>query len=188
SAYLRYREALGQAIGEIPEGLYPGDYLVPVGQALAAEHGDALCAMPEDAWLPIVRDRALSAMMDLIRADLAALGITHEVFYSERELHASGAIEKTLEFLDSQGLIYVGVLEPPKGKQPEDWEPRPQTLFKATQFGDDVDRALRKSDGSWTYFAPDIAYHYDKFQRGYTTMVDIFGADHGGYIKRMKAA
>ncbi|HCO91607.1 MAG TPA: arginine--tRNA ligase, partial [Alphaproteobacteria bacterium] len=188
SAYLRYREALGQAIGEIPEGLYPGDYLVPVGQALAAEHGDALCALPEDAWLPIVRDRALSAMMDLIRADLAALGITHEVFYSERELHASGAIEKTLEFLDSQGLIYVGVLEPPKGKQPEDWEPRPQTLFKATQFGDDVDRALRKSDGSWTYFAPDIAYHYDKFQRGYTTMVDIFGADHGGYIKRMKAA
>ncbi len=188
SAFLRYREALGEAIGDIPEGLYPGDYLVPVGQQLKSEYGDALRAMPEAQWLPIVRDAALKAMMALIREDLAALGIRHDNFYSERALHESGAIEKTLAFLEAQGLIYVGVLEPPKGKTPDDWEPRPQTLFRATQFGDDVDRALKKSDGSWTYFAPDIAYHFEKFQRGYAQMIDVFGADHGGYVKRMTAA
>lgn len=188
SAYLRYREALGEDIGEIPEGLYPGDYLVPVGQQLKSEHGDTLRGMAEAAWLPIVRDAALKAMMALIREDLAALGIRHDEFYSERVLHQSGAIEKTLDFLEAQGLIYIGVLEPPKGKTPDDWEPRPQTLFRATQFGDDVDRALKKSDGSWTYFAPDIAYHFAKFQRGYAQMIDVFGADHGGYVKRMTAA
>ncbi|MFZ5930829.1 MAG: arginine--tRNA ligase [Pseudomonadota bacterium] len=188
SAFLRYREALGEAIGDIPEGLYPGDYLVPVGQQLKSEYGDALRAMPEAQWLPIVRDAALKAMMALIREDLAALGVRHDNFYSERALHESGAIEKTLAFLEAQGLIYVGVLEPPKGKTPDDWEPRPQTLFRATQFGDDVDRALKKSDGSWTYFAPDIAYHFEKFQRGYAQMIDVFGADHGGYVKRMTAA
>ncbi|MCK9993902.1 MAG: arginyl-tRNA synthetase [Alphaproteobacteria bacterium] len=188
SAYLRYREALGEQIGEIPEGLYPGDYLVPVGQQLKSEHGDTLRGMAEAAWLPIVRDSALKAMMALIREDLAALGIRHDEFYSERVLHQSGAIEKTLDFLEAQGLIYIGVLEPPKGKTPDDWEPRPQTLFRATQFGDDVDRALKKSDGSWTYFAPDIAYHFEKFQRGYAQMIDVFGADHGGYVKRMTAA
>ena len=188
SAFLRYREARGEVIGDIPEGLYPGDYLVPVGQQLKSEYGDALRAMPEAQWLPIVRDAALKAMMALIREDLAALGIRHDNFYSERALHESGAIEKTLAFLEAQGLIYVGVLEPPKGKTPDDWEPRPQTLFRATQFGDDVDRALKKSDGSWTYFAPDIAYHFEKFQRGYAQMIDVFGADHGGYVKRMTAA
>jgi len=188
SAFLRYREALGEVIRDIPEGLYPGDYLVPVGQQLKSEYGDALRAMPEAQWLPIVRDAALKAMMALIREDLAALGIRHDNFYSERALHESGAIEKTLAFLEAQGLIYVGVLEPPKGKTPDDWEPRPQTLFRATQFGDDVDRALKKSDGSWTYFAPDIAYHFEKFQRGYAQMIDVFGADHGGYVKRMTAA
>ncbi len=188
SAFLRYREALGEAIGDIPEGLYPGDYLVPVGQQLKSEYGDALRAMPEAQWLPVVRDAALKAMMALIREDLAALGIRHDNFYSERALHESGAIEKTLAFLEAQGLIYVGVLEPPKGKTPDDWEPRPQTLFRATQFGDDVDRALKKSDGTWTYFAPDIAYHFEKFQRGFAQMIDVFGADHGGYVKRMTAA
>ncbi|MDO9458624.1 MAG: arginine--tRNA ligase, partial [Alphaproteobacteria bacterium] len=188
SAFLRYREALGEQIGEIPEGLYPGEYLLPVGQQLKLEHGDRLRTMPEAQWLPIVRDAALKAMMILIREDLAALGVQHDNFYSERALHESGAIEKALAYLESRGLIYVGVLEPPKGKTPEDWEPRPQTLFRATQFGDDVDRALKKSDGSWTYFAPDIAYHFEKFQRGYTQMIDVFGADHGGYVKRMTAA
>ncbi len=188
SAFLRYREALGENIGAIPEGLYPGDYLVPVGQQLKTEHGVALRAMPESQWLPMVRDGALKAMMALIREDLAALGVKHDAFYSERAMHQSGAIEQTLAHLEAQGLIYVGVLEPPKGKQPDDWEPRPQTLFRASQFGDDVDRALKKSDGSWTYFAPDMAYHFDKFKRGFTLMIDVFGADHGGYVKRMAAA
>lgn len=188
SAFLRYREALGADIGAIPEGLYPGDYLIAVGKQLAQVHGPALEAMAEAEWLPVVRDVALAAMMELIRDDLAILGITHEVFYSERELHASGAIERTLAHLEAQGLIYTGTLPPPKGKRPDDWEPTPQTLFRATEFGDDVDRALRKSDGSWTYFAPDIAYHFDKFERGFGVMIDIFGADHGGYVKRMNAA
>lgn len=188
SVFLRYREALGELIGDIPEGLYPGDYLVPVAQQLKTQHGAALLSLPEAQWLPIVRDAAIAAMMLLIQQDLAALGIRHDLFYSERALHESGAIERTLAHLESLGLIYVGVLEPPKGKTPDDWEARPQTLFRASRFGDDVDRALRKSDGSWTYFAADIAYHFDKFQRGFPTMIDVFGADHGGYVKRTAAA
>ncbi|MGK2739700.1 arginine--tRNA ligase [Tepidicaulis sp. LMO-SS28] len=188
SAFLRYREALGEEIGEIPEGLYPGDYLVPVGKELAAEYGAQLKGMDEAEWLPIVRTRAIDMMMELIKGDLSALGIAHERFFSERSLHENGGVEETLDYLDSKGLIYVGVLEPPKGKTPEDWEPRPQTLFKSTEFGDDVDRALKKSDGSWTYFAPDIAYHYDKYKRGARHLIDVWGADHSGYIKRMSAA
>ncbi|MFT6509799.1 MAG: arginyl-tRNA synthetase [Parvibaculaceae bacterium] len=188
SAFLRYREALGQDIGAIPEGLYPGDYLVPVGQKLAADHGEALLEKSEADWLPEVRALSTSMMMDMIRDDLAALGITHDVFFSETSLHESGAVEETLKLLDEKGLIYQGVLEPPKGKTVEDYEARPQTLFKSTEFGDDVDRALKKSDGSWTYFAPDIAYHFDKYNRGYTNQVDVWGADHAGYIKRMSAA
>jgi arginyl-tRNA synthetase len=188
SAFLRYREALGEEIGEIPEGLYPGDYLVPVGRALAADHGDKLLSMESSERNDIVRAAAVDAMMDLIRGDLDALGIEHEVFFSERELHQSGKIDTTLTQLENKDLIYVGVLEPPKGKTPDDWEPKPQTLFRSTNFGDDVDRALKKSDGSWTYFAPDIAYHLDKYQRGYTHLIDVWGADHGGYVKRMKSA
>ncbi len=188
SAFLRYREALGEDIGEIPEGLYPGDYLVPVGRALAADHGDTLLSMDESERHEIVRAAAVDSMMDLIRGDLDALGISHEIFFSERALHQSGKIDTTLQQLENKELIYVGVLEPPKGKTPEDWEPKPQTLFRSTNFGDDVDRALKKSDGSWTYFAPDIAYHLDKFERGYTHLIDVWGADHGGYVKRMKSA
>lgn len=187
SAFMRYREALGETI-TIPEGLYPGDYLVPVGQALADTHGDKLLSQPETEWLPVVRDTTMSMMMDLIRADLGLLGITHETFFSERTLHQSGAVEAVLKLLDEKGLIYTGVLERPKGDASDDWEERPQTLFRSTQFGDDQDRALKKSDGSWTYFAPDIAYHFDKFKRGYTTLIDVWGADHSGYIKRVKAA
>lgn len=188
SAFLRYREALGEDIGAIPEGLYPGDYLVPVGQKLAADHGDSLLSQEEAEWLPLVRALSTSMMMDLIREDLAALGIKHDVFFSETSLHKSGAVEETLKLLDDKGLIYQGVLAPPKGKTIEDYEARPQTLFKSTEFGDDVDRALKKSDGSWTYFAPDIAYHFDKYNRGYAIQVDVWGADHAGYIKRMSAA
>ena len=188
STYLRYREALGENIGAIPEGLYPGDYLKPVGKALAAEFGDRFVDADEGTWMEPIREAAVDAMMELIRGDLDALGISHEVFFSERSLHQSGEIEKTLALLDEKGLIYVGVLEPPKGKTPEDWEPKPQTLFSSTQFGDDVDRALKKSDGTWTYFAPDIAYHLDKYRRGYASMVNVLGADHTGYIKRMKSA
>ncbi|MDD9877542.1 MAG: arginine--tRNA ligase [Magnetovibrio sp.] len=188
SAHLRYREALGDEIGEIPEGLYPGDYMVPVGEALAAEGGDAWRDAPEAEWLERFRDRAIEMMMETVRADLAALGVEQKVFTSERGLVDAGAVDAVFEILEGRGLIYTGVLEPPKGKKPDDWEPRPQTLFKATDFGDDVDRPMKKSDGSWTYFANDIAYHYDKYQRGFTTMIDIFGADHGGYVKRMKAA
>lgn len=187
SVMLRYREALGETI-EIPEGLYPGDYLKPVGQSLAAAHGKALLEMEQADALKIARETAVEAMMELIRGDLAVLGIAHEVFFSELSLHKSGAVEKTLKKLEDKGLIYVGTLEPPKGELPDDWEPRPQTLFRSTQFGDDTDRALKKSDGSWTYFAPDIAYHLGKFERGYRTMIDVWGADHSGYIKRMKAA
>lgn len=187
SVMLRYREALGETI-EIPEGLYPGDYLKPVGLSLAATHGKALLEMEEADALKNARETAVEAMMELIRGDLAVLGITHEVFFSELSLHKSGAVEKTLKKLEDKGLIYVGTLEPPKGELPDDWEPRPQTLFRSTQFGDDTDRALKKSDGSWTYFAPDIAYHLNKFERGYRTMIDVWGADHSGYIKRMKAA
>lgn len=187
SAFMRYREALGETI-TIPEGLYPGDYLVPVGQALADTHGDKLRDQPEADWLPVVRDTTMAMMMDLIRADLGLLGITHDTFFSERTLHESGAVEAVLKLLEDKGLIYTGVLERPKGEAADDWEERPQTLFRSTQFGDDQDRALKKSDGSWTYFAPDIAYHFDKFKRGYTTLIDVWGADHSGYIKRVKAA
>lgn len=190
SAYWRYREALGEAMGAIPEGLYPGDYLVPIGNALAERHGRSLLAAPEAEWLPVIRGFAVDAMMALIRDDLAALGIKLDVFFSERSLQVGkpSALEKTLEFLEAKGLLYRGVLEPPKGKTPEDWEPREQTLFRATQFGDDVDRPVRKSDGSFTYFASDIAYHRDKFARGFTHMIDVLGADHAGYVKRLKAA
>lgn len=188
SAHLRYREALGEDIGEIPEGLYPGDYLVPVGKMLASEYGDRYVAAPEGEWLLLFRRRAVDAMMDLIKADLALLGIHHDIFFSEASLHAAGSVEKTLASLEAKGLIYEGVLEKPKGEAAEDWEPRPQTLFRATQFGDDSDRALKKSDGSWTYFAGDVAYHWDKLQRGFTQLIDMFGADHGGYVKRMQAA
>ena len=188
SAFLRYREALGEDIGDIPEGLYPGDYLKPVGKALADAHGDTLLSMDANAREEIVRTTAVDAMMDLIREDLALLGIEHDVFFSERALHQSGKVETTLQRLDSMGLIYEGVLDPPKGKKLDDWEATPQTLFRSTNFGDDFDRALKKSDGSWTYFAPDIAYHLDKYQRGYTHLIDVWGADHGGYIKRMNSA
>ena len=188
SAYLRYREALGEDIGEIPPGLYPGAYLKPVGQALAERHGDSLLHMPEEEWLPIVRDFAIKKMMALIRDDLAALGITHEVFFSERSLHESGAIEDTIRELEQKGLVYVGQLPPPKGKPPEDWEPRDQLLFRATEFGDDIDRPLKKSDGRYTYFAADVAYIREKLRRGYTQLVYVLGADHGGYVKRLQAA
>jgi arginyl-tRNA synthetase len=188
SAYLRYREALGEDIGAIPEGLYPGDYLNPVGAALAKEHGKRWLDAAEDEWLPAIRAAAIDAMMELIRDDLAALGIKHDVFTSERAMVAAGKVDEALKVLDARGLIYTGTLEPPKGKTPEDWEPRPQTLFRATDFGDDVDRPLRKSDGSWTYFASDIAYHWDKYKRGFASLIDVMGADHGGYVKRMQAA
>ena len=189
SAYLRYREALGEAIA-IPEGLYPGDYLKPVGEALAARFGRSLVAMPEADWLPVVRDAAIEAMMAMIRDDLAALAIRHDVFFSERSLSQgeTDAIRATIEDLRARGLIYEGRLPPPKGQPVEDWEDREQTLFRATAFGDDVDRPLLKSDGSYTYFAADIAYHRSKFERGFSTMIDVWGADHGGYVKRMKAA
>lgn len=188
SAHLRYREALGEDIGEIPEGLYPGDYMVPVGQALADADGDKWRDAPESDWLEHFRATAVELMMQTVRDDLAALGIEQKEFTSERALVEAGAVDDVFAELERRGLIYTGVLEPPKGKAPEDWEPRPQTLFKATEFGDDVDRPMKKSDGSWTYFANDIAYHYDKHRRGFEAMIDIFGADHGGYVKRMKAA
>ena len=188
SAHMRYREALGEPIGEIPEGLYPGDYLKPVGAAVAGTDGGKWRSLPEDQWLPHFRDQAVAAMMDMIRADLAMMGVTQAVFTSERALVEAGKVDEALAHLTTLGLVYEGVLEPPKGMLPDDWESRPQTLFRATQFGDDVDRPLKKSDGSWTYFASDIAYHWDKFRRGFDTMIDVWGADHGGYVKRMQAA
>ena len=191
SAYLRYREALGEEIGAIPEGLYPGDYLKPVGEALAEEHGQSLLDKPEAEWLPLVREAAIDAMMDMIRDDLAALNIHHDVFFSERSPAAGQPRirSKTLiEDLRSRDLVYVGRLPPPKGQKDEDWEDREQILFRATAFGDDVDRPLLKSDGSYTYFASDIAYHRSKFERGFASMIDVWGADHGGYVKRMQAA
>ena len=189
SAMLRYREALGEAIGEIPEGFYPGDYLVPVGQNLAERDGDKWLQVDEDAWLPEIRRFTIDAMMDMIRADLASLGVRHAVFSSERELVEAGRVDEVFAALEDRELIYTGVLEPPKGKPPpDDWEPRPQSLFRATDFGDDTDRPLKKSTGDWTYFATDIAYHRDKYERGFTDMIDVWGADHGGYVKRMKAA
>ncbi|MEM7088569.1 MAG: arginine--tRNA ligase [Pseudomonadota bacterium] len=187
SAYERYREANGLS-PEIAEGLYPGDYLIPIGEALKDKFGDSLIDKPESVWLQDLRNFATNAMMDLIRADLKALGVEMDVFFSEKSLYGTGRIEAALETLTRKGLIYEGVLEPPKGKKPEDWEPRQQTLFKSTEHGDDVDRPIKKSDGSWTYFAPDIAYHYDKVNRGFDALIDVLGADHGGYVKRMKAA
>ena len=188
SAYLRYREACGEGIGEIPEGLYPGEYLIPIGEALHQIHGDSLMKAKREAWLPTVRDYTIDAVMEMVKGDLAVLGIHHDVFTSERAITQAGKVDAALAELDRAGLIYTGVLEPPKGKTPEDWEPRPQTLFRSTQFGDDCDRPVKKSDGSWTYFAPDIAYHYDKIKRGFNLLIDIFGADHGGYVKRIKSA
>jgi arginyl-tRNA synthetase len=187
SVYLRYLEALGEAVA-FPDGTYPGDYLIPVGAALAARVGDRWVNQPEAVWLAEIRACAIDAMMALIRDDLAALGVAMDVFFSERSLYGSGRIEAALDRLDAAGLIYRGVLEPPRGKTPEEWEPREQTLFRSTAHGDDVDRPVRKSDGAWTYFAPDIAYHWDKIDRGFDQLIDVFGADHGGYVKRMKAA
>ena len=190
SAFLRYREALGEAIGEIPEGLYPGDYLVPVGEALAKEHGDKLLKQSEAEWLPVVRAKAIAMMMEMIKGDLAALNIKHDVFFSERSLNENGndRVGATIAGLREKGDVYEGRLPPPKGAPVEDYEDREQTLFRATAFGDDVDRPLKKSDGSYTYFASDIAYHKTKVDRGFLNMVDVWGADHGGYIKRVQAA
>ncbi len=187
SVYLRYLEAHGQEVA-FEDGTYPGDYLIPVGQALKDKVGDTFVDKGEQFWLAEIREFATEAMMNLIREDLAQLGVTMDNFFSEKSLYGTGLIEKAIDELDEKGLIYQGVLEPPKGKMPEDWEPREQTLFKSTEHGDDVDRPVKKSDGSWTYFAPDIAYHYDKVQRGFDQLIDVFGADHGGYVKRMKAA
>jgi len=187
SAYERYREAHGLS-PEIAEGLYPGDYLIPVGEALKEKFGDRFLNAPEADWLPVIRDFSTEAMMAMIREDLAALGVRMDVYSSEKSLYGTGQIEAAIDELRAKGLIYEGVLEPPKGKTPEDWEPREQTLFRSTAHGDDVDRPVKKSDGSWTYFAPDIAYHYNKVRRGFDQLIDIFGADHGGYVKRMKAA
>ena len=187
SVYLRYLEAHGRDVA-FEDGTYPGDYLIEVGAALKDKVGDAFIDKGEQYWLAEVRDFATDAMMALIREDLALLGVEMDVFYSEKSLYGTGRIEAAIDDLRGKGLIYEGVLEPPKGKTPEDWEPRAQTLFKSTEYGDDVDRPVMKSDGSWTYFAPDIAYHFDKISRGFDELIDIFGADHGGYVKRMKAA
>ncbi|MGE0282785.1 MAG: arginine--tRNA ligase [Rhizobiaceae bacterium] len=189
SVFLRYREALGDDIGEIPAGLYPGDYLVPVGQALAEEFGRTLLQMPEDQALAIVKDKTIDAMMQLIREDLALLNVHHEVFFSELTLHADNAkaIKAGINALTLAGHVYKGTLPPPKGQKPEDWEDREQTLFRSTAVGDDMDRPLVKSDGSYTYFAADVAYLYDKFGRGFDETVFVLGADHGGYVKRLEA-
>lgn len=188
SAYLRYKQATGEQIGDIPAGLYPGDYLIPVGEALFAQYGKDLLIMEEIEWLPLVRNFATDAMMDLIRSDLLELGIVHDVFTSEKTLHESRKIGEAVKKLAAKGLIYKGRLTPPKGKKTDDWEEREQTLFRSTKFGDDTDRALQKSDGSWTYFAADVAYLQNKLERGFSDMIMILGADHGGYRKRMEAA
>ena len=192
AAYWRYLQALGETAAadafKEANGLeYLGDYLVPVGEALAGTFGTGLMDADADEWLPTARQVTIDAMLDLIRDDLAAMGVEQEVFTSERGLVESGGVDAALDVLEDRGLLYTGVLEPPKGKKPDDWEPRPQTLFKATLFGDDVDRPLRKSDGTWTYFATDVAYHLDKFRRGSPTLINVWGADHGGYVKRVQA-
>ncbi|NBO20109.1 MAG: arginine--tRNA ligase, partial [Proteobacteria bacterium] len=187
SAFLRYREACGEVITEIPEGLYPGEYLMPIGEGLKHKYADSLLQKPREEWLKPVRDFTIESVMVMIREDLAVLGIKHDVFTSERAITDSGQVDAAVAELEAQGLIYRGILEPPKGKAPDDWEPREQTLFRSSQFGDDIDRPIKKSDGSWTYFAPDIAYHYDKCKRGFSLLIDVFGADHGGYVKRLKA-
>jgi arginyl-tRNA synthetase len=188
STYLRYREALGDHIGEIPSGLYPGEYLKEVGAAIAARDGARWLDKPQADWLPEMRAFAIATLMAEIKADLAILGVNIEVYSSERALVEAGAVDRAFQELSRQDLIYQGRIDPPKGKKPDDWEDREQTLFRATRFGDEVDRPLKKSDGSWTYFANDIAYHHDKFRRGFADMIDVWGADHGGYVKRMKAA
>ena len=189
SAFLRYCEALGEDIGAIPEGLYPGDYLRPVGQALAKEYDASLIHKPESEWLPIARAKAIAMMMESIRDDLAALNVRHDVFFSERSLiEGKDQVGATIADLRQHGHVYEGRLPPPKGAPVEDWEDREQTLFRATDFGDDVDRPLKKSDGGYTYFASDIAYHKNKFERGFRNLIDVWGADHGGYIRRMQAA
>ncbi|MBT3792932.1 MAG: arginine--tRNA ligase [Rhodospirillales bacterium] len=188
SVHLRYREANGEAIGAIPEGLYPGDYLKDVGAALAAKYGDQWMEGDEATWLADIRTFAIDAMMDLIRDDLASLGVNHAVFSSEKALVDGGRVDESFALLEGKDLIYTGVLEPPKGMKTDDWEPRPQVLFKSSEFGDDIDRPLKKSDGGWTYFASDTAYHLDKFRRGFDTMIDVWGADHGGYVKRMASS
>jgi arginyl-tRNA synthetase len=192
SAFLRYRESLGEDIGPIPEGLYPGDYLKPVGESLVREYGAALKDKPETEWLPAARNRAIDAMMAMIRSDLAALNITHEVFASERALTGADGgedrVRETIEWLRARGVVYQGRLPPPKGAPADDWEDREQTLFRSTEFGDDVDRPLIKSDGGYTYFASDIAYHKTKIDRNFRALVDVWGADHAGYVKRMQAA
>ena len=187
SAYLRYREALGETIGEIPSGLYPGDYLKPVGKALAEEFGGSLRDQDEAQWMPVVRARAIAMMMDLIRDDLAVLGIRQEVFFSEKSLHDSGEVAETVADLRAAGHVYQGRLPPPKGEAPVDWEDREQTLFRATAFGDDIDRPLLKSDGSYTYFASDVAYTRNKIRRGFKELIYVLGADHGGYVKRLES-
>ncbi len=192
SAFLRYREALGEEIGEIPAGLYPGDYLVPVGKKLAGEHGDKLRNASKEDWLPVVKAEAVAMMMEMIREDLAQLNVRHDVFFSEKTLHEKDGdkpskIDEMLDALRQDGLIYEGTLPPPKGQVPDDWEDREQTLFRAADFGDDTDRALKKSDGSYTYFAADVAYFRDKYLRGFDEMIYILGADHGGYVKRLQA-
>ena len=189
SVLLRYREALGDAVGEIPSGLYPGDYLVPVGEALAKEFGRSLLQMPDDEALAIVKDRAIDAMMAMIKADLALLNVHHDVFFSERTLHAQNAkaIRSAIADLTMKGHIYKGKLPPPKGEKPDDWEDREQTLFRSTAVGDDMDRPLVKSDGSFTYFAADVAYLKDKVNRGFDELIYVLGADHGGYVKRLEA-
>ncbi len=188
TALLRAREALGEEIGPIPDGLYPGDYMIPVGEALVSAHGDDLFRMSDQEQNEVARGKAISMMMDSIRDDLAAAGIKQDVFSSERSIVEAGSVDAALATLESKGLVYEGILEPPKGKIPEDWEERPQTLFRATNFGDDVDRPLKKSDGSWTYFATDIAYHFDKISHRGEELIDVWGADHGGYVKRVSAA
>jgi len=188
SAHLRYREALGEAIGEIPEGLYPGDYLVPIGQALAAEYGDRFVAAPESAWLVDFRLRTVAAMIELIKADLALLGIHHDLFASEAEVQKSGAADRALAALEKKGLVYQGALERPKSLDPHDeWEPVELTLFRSTRFGDDQDRPMKKSDGSWTYFGADVAYHLQKAEQS-DQLINIWGADHAGTVKRVQAA
>lgn len=190
SAFLRYREALGEDIGEIPEGLYPGDYLKAVGRLLADQHGGELLQLPERDWLPIVRAAALQSMLALIETDLAELGIRHDVFFSERSLTDGprDEVAETIAELKAKGLIYRGRLPPPKGRPEGDWEDREQLLFRSTAFGDDIDRPLVKSDGTYTYFAADMAYHRDKFRRGFNTMIDVWGADHSGHVRRMQSA
>ena len=187
SAHLRYREALGEDIGAIPEGFYPGDYLVPIGRSLAAEFGDRYAAAPESDWLDLFKRRTVAAMIELIKADLALLGIHHDLFASEAELHASGMVEAAEGDLRGKGLVYEGVLEAPKGETPDDWEPVELTLFRSSQFGDDQDRPMRKSDGSWTYFGADAAYHLQKAAKA-DHLINIWGADHAGTVKRVQAA